>query len=97
MGEYSEAIVLSVMVLGGAYVAKLVITAVVHIIAHRRERDLPERDAALERRLERIETAVDAIAIEVERAGELQRFTARLQHDSPAAARATLVRPITPL
>jgi hypothetical protein len=34
------------------------------------------RDA--EQRLERIETAVDAIAVEVERISEAQRFTARL-------------------
>jgi hypothetical protein len=33
---------------------------------------------AIEERLARIEAAVEAIAIEVERSGELQRFTARL-------------------
>lgn len=42
-------------------------------------------DAALpkgiEQRLERIETAVDAIAIEVERISEGQRFTTRLLSD----------------
>ena len=84
------------MVLGGTYVAKLAIDAVVQLVTRRRERVLPERDAALERRLERIEAVVDAIAIEVERAGELQRFTARLQHESVPNVPLTLARPITP-
>jgi hypothetical protein len=46
----------------------------------------------LEARLERIESAVEAIAIEVERNGELQRFNARRSMDelgsgSPAGPR----------
>jgi hypothetical protein len=39
----------------------------------------PERDA----RLDRLEQAVDAIAIEVERMSEAQRFTAKLLSDRP--------------
>jgi hypothetical protein len=35
-------------------------------------------------RLERIETAVDSIALEVERISEVQRFSARLQSEQQA-------------
>jgi len=49
-------------------------------LQHRRE----ERTGApqLEHRLERIERAIDAVAVEVERLGEGQRFTARLLRDA---------------
>lgn len=40
------------------------------------------QSSAMDARLARIEGAVDAIAIEVERVGELQRFVARL-HGAP--------------
>lgn len=39
----------------------------------------------LEARLERIESAVDSIVIEVERISESQRFTAKLQSESQKA------------
>lgn len=42
--------------------------------------------AMIEARLERIESAVDSIAIEVERISESQRFTARLQADVQKSA-----------
>ena len=38
----------------------------------------PERLEALEGRLERVEQAIDAVAVEVERIGEAHRFTAKL-------------------
>ena len=38
----------------------------------------PKELAALQERLARLEQAVDAVAVEVERGGEAQRFTARL-------------------
>jgi hypothetical protein len=43
-----------------------------------RERHTPLTDPGVEDRLYRIEQAVDAIALEVERMAESQRFTARL-------------------
>jgi hypothetical protein len=49
-------------------------------------RPVPPRElSAINGRLERIESAVDAIAVEVERISESQRFTARLQSEQPAA------------
>ena len=38
----------------------------------------------LEQRLDRIERAIDTVAVEVERLGEGQRFTARLLRDASA-------------
>jgi len=49
-------------------------------------RPVPPRElSSINGRLERIEAAVDAIALEVERISESQRFTARLQteHQPP--------------
>jgi hypothetical protein len=40
--------------------------------------DAPSRGAAAEARLERLEQAVDAIAVEMERVGEGQRFVTKL-------------------
>lgn len=49
---------------------------------------LPDtRNAALEQRLERIETAVQAIALETERIAEGQRFTTKLLTGAPPAQR----------
>jgi len=45
-------------------------------------RPVPPRElSSINGRLERIEAAVDAIAVEVERISESQRFTARLQSE----------------
>jgi hypothetical protein len=46
-----------------------------------REQHTPLTDPGVEDRLYRIEQAVDAIALEVERMAESQRFTARLLSD----------------
>lgn len=48
-------------------------------------RPVPPRElGSINSRLERIEAAVDAIALEVERISESQRFTARLQSEQVA-------------
>jgi hypothetical protein len=52
--------------------------------------------AALEARLDRIESAVEAIAIEIERNGELQRFNARLARGEIAPEPLRIERPTTP-
>jgi hypothetical protein len=60
-----------------------------------------EAPAIVEQRLERIEAAVDVIAVEVERIAEAQRFAARLAAERtpgglPAPGRASEGRVITP-
>jgi hypothetical protein len=53
--------------------------AITRIVTSRRQRELPEASIArLEERLERMEHAIDAMAVEVERVAEGQRFTSRL-------------------
>jgi hypothetical protein len=44
----------------------------------------PRELSSINARLERIETAVDSIALEVERISEAQRFSARLQSEQQA-------------
>src|SRR5436305_9562607 len=49
-------------------------------------RPIPPRElSTIDGRLEKIEAAVDAIALEVERISESQRFTARLQSEQQSA------------
>ena len=56
--------------------------AVAKIVASRRRKDLPDSTVArLEERLERMELAIDAMATEVERVAEGQRFTSKLLAD----------------
>lgn len=50
----------------------------------------------VERRLERIELALESIAVEIERTGEAQRFAARLSPPLPDAMPARAVRVTTP-
>jgi len=45
----------------------------------------PKELSSINARLERIETAVDSIALEVERISEAQRFSARLQSEQHQA------------
>ena len=49
--------------------------------------------ADVDARLQRMETAIDAIAVEVERIAEGQRFTTRLLSERNGAADATLPSP----
>lgn len=67
------------------------IYSVVRLIVHRPRKALPAAAAAdpvLTERLERMEQAIQAIAIETERIAEGQRFTTRLlaQSDEPVRA-----------
>ena len=59
-----------------------IVTIVILSFRHRERmaalHNSPAREAALERRLERIEQAIETIAVEVERMGEGQRFVTKL-------------------
>ena len=66
-------------VIGGTIAISMIAMAVARIATSRRRRDLPDSSMArLEERLERMEQAIDAVATEVERVAEGQRFTSRL-------------------
>lgn len=66
-------------VIGVTISISMVAMAIAKMVATRRRKDLPEPTVArLEDRLERMELAIDAMATEVERVSEGQRFTSRL-------------------
>ena len=76
-------------IIGGTIAISMVAMAVARMVSARRRRDLPESSMVrLEQRLERMEQAIDAIAVEVERIAEGQRFTSKL-----LASRADVARP----
>ena len=66
-------------VIGSTIMVSMIAMAIARIVSSRRQRDLPEATIVrLEERLERMEQAIDAMATEVERVSEGQRFTSRL-------------------
>jgi hypothetical protein len=66
-------------VIGMTITISTVVMAIARVVSSRRRRDLSESSVArLEERLERMEQAIDAMATEVERVAEGQRFTSRL-------------------
>ncbi len=70
--------VIIVAIIGGTVIVSLISAAVVRLAAQRRGSGADER---IEARLQRIEQAIDAMATEVERVAEGQRFTSRLLAD----------------
>lgn len=69
-------------VIGITISVSIIAMAIAGVLTSRRKRDLP--DGAIERleaRLERMELAIDAMATEVERVAEGQRFTSKLLAD----------------
>ena len=69
-------------IIGGTIAISMVAMTVAKIVSSRRRKDFPESGVArLEQRLERMEQAIDAMATEVERVAEGQRFTSRLLAD----------------
>jgi len=66
-------------VIGGTIAISMVAMAIARIVSSRRRKELPESGIfRLEERLERMELAIDAMATEVERVADAQRFTSRL-------------------
>jgi hypothetical protein len=66
-------------VIGVTISISMIAMAVSKMVSSRRRKELPESSVArLEERLERMEMAIDAMATEVERVAEGQRFTTKL-------------------
>jgi hypothetical protein len=71
--------IIVVAVIGLTISVSMIAMAVARIAAARRRKELPDPSTArLEERLERMEQAIDAMATEVERVADGQRFTTRL-------------------
>ena len=66
-------------IIGITISVSMIAMAVARIFSSRRSKHLPDASLSrLEERLERMELAIDAMATEVERVSEGQRFTSRL-------------------
>lgn len=77
--EENLARMIMVSVIGISVTVSTIVLAIARVVSSRRRRDLPEATIVrLEERLERMEQAIDAMASEVERVAEGQRFTSRL-------------------
>jgi hypothetical protein len=69
-------------VIGVTISISMIAMAVSKMVSSRRRKEMPESSVArLEERLERMEMAIDAMATEVERVAEGQRFTTKLLAD----------------
>jgi len=68
-----------VAVIGATISISMIAAALAKIVASRKHKDLPNASIdRIDQRLERMEQAIDAMATEVERVSEGQRFTSRL-------------------
>jgi len=84
MDRYTALVAMTALITGSIMIAT-VAQAIASSIGKRRKQAMP--DAAVDRieeRLSRIEQAVDAISVEVERISEGQRFTTKLLSDRQA-------------
>lgn len=73
-GDQVAAVIMTALIVVGVSISMLALAWA----SRRTDRLKPERLETLEDRLGRVEQAIDAVAIEVERIGEAHRFTARL-------------------
>ena len=98
MGPQEADAIMAISLFGAIAITAISIAAVWYKRLDVRRDSLPQSDVT--QRLTRIEAAVEAIAIEVERISEAQRFSARLQAESMAAqlpsGRVPEARVITP-
>jgi hypothetical protein len=66
-------------VIGGTISISMIAMAIAKMVASRRRKELPNAGMdRIDERLARMEQAIDAMATEVERVSEGQRFTSRL-------------------
>jgi len=71
--------IIVVAVIGLTISVSMIAQAIASVWRSKRRKELPDPGMAnIEERLERMELAIDAIATEVERVSEGQRFTSRL-------------------
>jgi len=85
-----------IAILGLSTAVSFIVWTVARTVLRMRQLQTPLPRSDLEARLDRIESAVDAIAIEIERNGELQRFNARLASGEASPERLPIERSVTP-
>lgn len=78
MDKYTALVAMTALIAGTIMIATLA-QAIASSIGKRRSKDLPDATLAnIEDRLSHIEQGIDAMAVEVERISEGQRFTTKL-------------------
>ncbi len=75
--------IIGVVVLALSFLSVVTHSVRVLYMREKRKSELPEAMTVDDSRFERLERAVDAIALEVERMTEAQRFTAKLMSERP--------------
>ena len=85
-----------IAILGLFSAASFIAWTVARAVVRVRQLQVAPPSSDIEARLARIESAVEAIAIEIERYGELQRFSAQLARGEPLAEPLRIERPTTP-
>ena len=82
MDRYEAIIAMTAIICGTVVIATIVSSIARAVVRTRRAVELPSGSTGrIEERLSRIEQAVDAIAVEVERVSEAQRFQSKLLSD----------------
>jgi hypothetical protein len=83
-----EVIVAIAALFAGTVSISIIALAAARVFGARRRNELPgSAAAAIEQRLQRIEEAIDAMAVEVERVSEGQRYTTKLLADRTESRR----------
>jgi hypothetical protein len=84
MGPFEAAIGIAFMI-GAAFSVKAIVSGILKYQENQLRFSSQKVDSATDARLERIEHAMDSIAIEVERISEGQRFTTKLLNERSSA------------
>jgi hypothetical protein len=94
----NETMALIAVCAAGAFVVKALVDSISRYLVARESRTPPAQLTMIEARLDQLSLALEAIAIEQERQGELQRFAARIEEGRLAVAPAgsLVTRPTTP-
>jgi hypothetical protein len=93
MDQEAKVMIVVAMGVTAALIVKTIASAIVRLAEARRHGDIDVDAKSIRERLERIEIAVDTIAIEVERLGEHQRFNAQLALNRPESLPKKIVTP----
>jgi hypothetical protein len=82
MDQQAKVLIVACLAISAVMIVRAIAAAIIRFAEVQQRRD-EVTPSMIQERLERIEVAVDAIAIEVERLGEHQRFNAQLAMNRP--------------
>lgn len=82
MDQQAKVLIIACLAISAVMVVRVIASTIIRF-AEVQQRRADVTPSMIQERLDRIEVAVDAIAIEVERLGEHQRFNAQLAMNRP--------------